>query len=94
MNDSTIALPDPEKPGGGLSRTARFCQRMDAELAAMPLEARPAWLSRQLAVWLRRYEDWAYLVDKGSDIGGHCDDYLDTISAIGRRLREYGDEQI
>jgi hypothetical protein len=75
---------------GGSSKTERFCQRMDEYLATLAPEQRRAWLQRQLGVWVRQYERWAYDVDSGKPTpdGVDCNDYLDTISAIDRRLHE------
>lgn len=72
-----------------LSRTDRLMARVVEQLATLAPAERPVWLRRQIAVWERQYERWALEVDSGKEMPPSdvtADDYLATISALGRLL--------
>lgn len=93
---SVIQMPTggPEKPTHAFERTSRFMERVHQEIKSMPDAEARVWVRRQLRVWVRAYERWALDIDAGRVVESDAvaDDYLDTISALGRLLRELGDD--
>lgn len=75
-------------------RTARYCERLDAELAKLKDDAqRCALCQRELEKWLDRYRLWADAVDSGrldaTEGGATAWDYTLTIAAIDKRRAKY-----
>ena len=84
-----IAHITTEKPAGEPSRTDRLMARVAEHIATLEPAERAPWLRRQVGVWIRAYERWAYEIDAGHEepSGATADDFLETISALNRLER-------
>lgn len=71
-----------------MSRTERYCRRLDEHLESVHPNERLRFLKNQQIEWIARYDRFCWIVDLGQspDWGEDATDYVLTIAEIGKRI--------